>query len=90
MSRTWWLAFALLAMGTWMGACGSSTPTPVQQAGVGAWGADDAVCITNGTTKASVDKCRDELRTLFCGADGGILADSGGCANVTLSDGGKP
>ena len=68
--------------------CGAG-PTAAQQADVAAWTADDGVCIANAKTRAQADACRDQMRHLFCG-DGGLLAGSGGCAHVLLSDGGQP
>lgn len=67
----------------------AAAPTPAQQLQVGEFTADDGVCIANATSRAQADQCRDSIRHAFCGA-GGILADSGGCVNVRLSDGGLP
>ncbi len=69
------------------GGCGG--PTPAQQIDVGFWGANDAVCIKNASTRAQADACLDANRIALCG-DGGLLADSGACADVKLSDGGRP
>jgi hypothetical protein len=70
--------------------CASGLPTPAQQADLGAWTADDGVCVATATNRAQADACRDSMRRVFCGADGGLLADSGSCVDVRLSDGGKP
>jgi hypothetical protein len=70
--------------------CGSGLPTPAQQADLAAWTADDGVCVTNSSTRAQADACRDNMRRVFCSADGGLLADSGACKNVRLSNGADP
>lgn len=78
-----------LALAALLAACGSSMPSPEQQGALAAWTADDGVCIANAQTRAQADACRDSMRVAFCG-DGGLLADSGACAHVVLSNGGRP
>ena len=87
-----WLALALCAGMCLAGAvtgCGAGTPTAQQQAEVSGYGGAEAICVQSAATKAQADECRDRVKTLFCG-DGGILADSGGCDHMVLSDGGRP
>jgi hypothetical protein len=69
--------------------CGAA-PTPAQQLDVAAWTAVDALCVQRAGTRAAADDCRDRERVMFCGADGGIMSDSGSCINVTLSNGLRP
>ena len=71
------------------GGCGSSLPTPAQEIDLGYWTALDAKCLAQ-PTRALYDQCADANRVAACGA-GGSYADAGvACANVRLSDGGKP
>ena len=37
-------------------ACGAA-PTPVQQADVAAWTADDGICVQSSSTRAQADDC---------------------------------
>jgi len=67
--------------------CGAA-PTPVQEADVAAWTADDGMCIKSSSTRAQADDCRDSIRIAFCGSQG-LLKDAGACINVHLSDGGS-
>jgi hypothetical protein len=76
----------LVAAAVW--AC-AAAPTPAQQIDLGFWAANDAVCVKNSTTREQAEACMDANRVAMC-SDGGILADSGGCADVRLSDGGRP
>lgn len=78
----------LVLAGLANGGC-ASAPTPAQSIDLSFWAANDALCLKNATSRASAFACMDSNRTAFCG-DGGILADSGGCGDVRLSDGGRP
>lgn len=80
----------IAGIGTCLGGCAPSTALVQGEAQLGAWTADDGVCVQGGTTRAEIDACRDSMRRFFCGADGGVMVDSGACANVTLSTGGRP
>lgn len=81
------LALVLLAV-WWLTGCGAS-PTPTQLIDQGFWTANDQVCLRQSSTRAQFNICADQQRILECG-DGGLLADSGGCGDVRLSDGGRP
>lgn len=70
--------------------CKASLPTPAQQVDEGFWASLDAKCLAESATKAEADKCADVQRIAGC-SDGGSFADAGeACANVRLSDGGRP
>lgn len=72
-----------------LGACAAS-PTPAQQIDLGFWAANDARCEAQSSTKPELDACRDGSRIAACGP-GGSFADAGAaCADVRLSDGGRP
>ena len=69
-----------------LGACAAS-PTPAQQIDLGFWAANDQQCLRQSATRAQFNACADQQRVAECG-DGGLLADSGACGDVRLSDGG--
>ena len=73
-----------------LGACASPLPTPAQQLDEGLWTAGDAKCIATGSTRAEIDACRDQLRIAGCGPNGSFADAGQACANVHLSDGGRP
>jgi hypothetical protein len=73
----------------WIMACQSSLPTPAQQIDEGLWTAGDAKCLTL-PTRAQYDACADANRIAACGPGGAFVDAGAACANVRLSDGGKP
>ena len=83
------MRLALVYLAVWyLTGCGAS-PTPAQVIDQGFWTANDQVCLHQSNTRAEFNACADQMRVDACG-DGGSLADSGGCGDVRLSDGGRP
>lgn len=79
------LAIAWLVM-----ACTPNLPTRAEQIDEGVWTVMDAKCDAESATRAADDACKDQNRVAACG-DGGSFVDAGSaCANVRLSNGGKP
>ena len=92
--RVDWIAVgcSLIAVPFWAAAvvnCGAA-PTPAQQVDMSFWTALDTKCVAQSSSRAEADKCADVQRIAACGP-GGALADAGpACADVRLSDGGRP
>lgn len=68
------LSLMVAAWPAWLG-CSPSTPTPAQQAEVGAYEAAMLACVAKAPTRYDADACRAGVRAAF---EAGVPADGGG------------
>ena len=69
--------------------CGAA-PSVLEQAETASYGGNQLVCVASADTKAHADSCRDQIKSYWCAPDGGPLAATGACRDVTLSTGVRP